>query len=456
MSNPTHGVRPASQSPSPSLKEVYRALRGSLSFRHLLLCFAVSSFFGVGIAQWKPAFFIRSFGLDTGAVGTWFAVIYGVGGLLGTYLGGTLASRYAMGNERLQLKAMAVAYASFAVISSSIYLAPNLYVSFGFLALATMGYSSQSNAVTLAGREWAATGGATGVGFNDLAGETIFGRGGSLRWRAGGADVQAIGATPISTATVWHAPTLVGAIASMRVSATTFSAFVTHLRDSSIVSRELDASGVGAEMTPWSGGTVSAQLAERRFRDGSGLGLSTNLSGPIAGADVDVRLLRAPGGSGAFAPSQNGVQASAGKSLSRLRMDASYWSANDGTKSLSLGSDGWSLSPTYLASRWLSLGFDLRRSGYSSGGASGLFSSDQTEYGGRVSVRAFGFDASGDSRYASIDREATPSGAGAILDRGRRLTNRARLDHGVLGGAMGVAGSLESAAVCVSIIAAAC
>lgn len=312
-------------------------------------------------------------------------------------------------------------------------------------ALATMGYSSQSNAVTLAGREWAATGGATGVGFNDLAGETIFGRGGSLRWRAGGADVQAIGATPISTATVWHAPTLVGAIASMRVSATTFSAFVTHLRDSSIVSRELDASGVGAEMTPWSGGTVSAQLAERRFRDGSGLGLSTNLSGPIAGADVDVRLLRAPGGSGAFAPSQNGVQASAGKSLSRLRMDASYWSANDGTKSLSLGSDGWSLSPTYLASRWLSLGFDLRRSGYSSGGASGLFSSDQTEYGGRVSVRAFGFDASGDSRYASIDREATPSGAGAILDRGRRLTNRARLDHGVLGGAMGVAGSLESA-----------
>jgi hypothetical protein len=312
-------------------------------------------------------------------------------------------------------------------------------------ALATMGYSSQSNAVTLAGREWAATGGATGVGFNNLAGQTIFGRGGSVRWRSGGADVQAIGATPISTATSWREPTLFGAIATMRVSATTFSAFVTHLRDSSIVARELDASGVGAEVTPWSGGTVSAQLAERRFRDGNGLGVSTNLSGPVAGADVDVRLLRAPGGSSAFAPSQNGVQASAGKSLSRIRMDASYWSASDGTKPLSLGSDGWSLSPTYLAARWLSLGLDVRRSGYSSDGATGMFSSDQTEYGGRVNVRAFGFDASGDSRYASIDREAAPPGASTILDHGRRLTNRARVDHGLIGGAVGIAGSLESA-----------
>src|SRR6185369_10631304 len=149
-------------------------------------------------------------------------------------------------------------------------------------------------------------------------------------------------------------------------------------------------------------GTVSAQLAERRFRDGSGLGMSTNVSGPIAGADVDVRLLRAPGGSGAFAPSQSGMSATAGKSFSKIRADASFWSARDGgrgTSSLSLSSDGWSFSPTYLASRWLSIGVEVRRSGYSSGGETGMFSSDQTEYGGRVNLRGFGFDASGDSRY---------------------------------------------------------
>jgi hypothetical protein len=312
-------------------------------------------------------------------------------------------------------------------------------------ALATMGYSSLSNTISLAGAQWAATAGATGVGLNDLAGETIFGRGGSVRWRAANVDVQAIGATPISTATGWGAPTFFGGIASVRVSTTTLSAFAAHLRDSSFAVRELDATGVGAETNPWSGGSVSAQIAERRFRDGNGIGLSTNVSGPIAGADVDVRVLRAPGGSGAFAPSQNGVSASASKSFSRIRGDASYWSARDGSASLSLGSDGWSLSPTYLATSWLSFGLDLRRSGYSSDGASGMFSSDQTEYGGRVRARALGFDGSADTRYASIDRDASPPGASPLLEHGRRLTNRARVDHSAFHGVVGIAGSLESA-----------
>jgi SdrD B-like protein/alpha-galactosidase-like protein len=312
-------------------------------------------------------------------------------------------------------------------------------------ALASMGYSSQANTISLAGARWTATGGATGVGLNDLAGETIFGRGGSLRVRTGGADLQVIGATQVYSSTDWTTPTLFGAIASMRVSSTTLSAFVSRLRDSSFVTRDLDAAGVGAEMNPWSGGSVSAQLAERRFRDGSGLGAATNVSGPIAGADVDVRWLHAPGGSAAFAPSQNGVSASASKNFSKIHSDVSFWSARDGTPLLSLASDGWSISPTYLAAPWLSIGVDVRRSGYSSGGATGMFSSDQTEYGGRVNLRAFGFDANGDSRYASIGREATPPGATSLLEHGRRLTNRARLDHGLIGGVIGVAGSLESA-----------
>ena len=312
-------------------------------------------------------------------------------------------------------------------------------------ALATMGYSSQSNMVSLAGSQWSATAGATGVGLNDLAGETIFGRGGSARWRAGTSEVQAVGATPISSATSWGPPTLFGAIGSLRVSSTTISAFMAHLRDSGVVARELDASGVGAEMNPWLGGSVSAQVAERRFHDGNGIGMASNVSGPIAGADVDIRVLRAPGGSEAFAPSQSGMSASASKGFSRFRGDASYWSTRDGTRLLSLGSDGWSLSPTYLASRWLSLGLDLRRSGYSSDGATGIFSQNQTEYGGRVNMRALGFDAGADTRYASIDREAAPPGSSALLEHGRRLTNRARLDHGLFGGVAGIAGSLESA-----------
>jgi MFS family permease len=138
-------LQPEDAAPSsvhPTLKEVCVTLWGNTTFRHLLLCWSVASLFNYGIWQWKPAFFIRSYGLDTGEVGTWFAVIYGVGGLLGTYLGGELASRHAAHNERLQLKAMAIAYCSFGVISAGIYLSPNHYLALGFMALATVGVTT--------------------------------------------------------------------------------------------------------------------------------------------------------------------------------------------------------------------------------------------------------------------------------------------------------------------------
>jgi MFS family permease len=109
------------------------------TFRHVLLSISVSGFFSYGILQWLPAFFIRSYGLATGAVGTWFAAISGLGGLIGTYLGGMLASRYAVRNERLQLKAIAIAYVVFVVFSAGVYVAPNQYLAFASLALSMVG-----------------------------------------------------------------------------------------------------------------------------------------------------------------------------------------------------------------------------------------------------------------------------------------------------------------------------
>lgn len=129
----------ASAPAQPSLKEVFETLWFNRTFRQLLICFSVMSLFGQGVAQWKPAFFIRSFGMQTAELGTWFALIYGVGGLIGTYLGGLWATRHAQDNERLQLRAMGVTYAIFGVISVCIYMSSNVYVAFTFLALATLG-----------------------------------------------------------------------------------------------------------------------------------------------------------------------------------------------------------------------------------------------------------------------------------------------------------------------------
>jgi MFS family permease len=125
----------------PSIGTVFRVLWTNRTFRSLLLCFAVSAFFNAGIVQWQPVFFIRSYGLKTGEIGVWFAMIYGIGGLIGIYLGGELASRLAANNERLQLKAIAIAYSAVAIFTACIYLSPNHYMAFSFMLLSSMGAS---------------------------------------------------------------------------------------------------------------------------------------------------------------------------------------------------------------------------------------------------------------------------------------------------------------------------
>jgi predicted MFS family arabinose efflux permease len=120
---------------SPSLHEVCVRLWGNITFRHMLFNFAVNAFFLNGTFQWQPAFFIRSYGLQTGELGTWFTLIYGLGGLVGTYLGGYLACRYATHNERLQLRAMTVVYIGQGVLASFIYLSHNRYLGFGLMGV---------------------------------------------------------------------------------------------------------------------------------------------------------------------------------------------------------------------------------------------------------------------------------------------------------------------------------
>jgi MFS family permease len=54
------------------------------TFRNLMIGWSICWFFGNGIGQWQPAYFMRSFHAGAGEVGTWFSLIYGVGGLIAT------------------------------------------------------------------------------------------------------------------------------------------------------------------------------------------------------------------------------------------------------------------------------------------------------------------------------------------------------------------------------------
>lgn len=123
----------------PSVRAVLVTLLDNRTFRHLLFCFSLSYFFGNGIMQWQPAFFVRSHGMQTGELGTWFAVVYGVGGLLGTYVGGEVASRYAANNERLQLLGLGMLYMILAVLGASVYLMPGRNSALAVLAVAAIG-----------------------------------------------------------------------------------------------------------------------------------------------------------------------------------------------------------------------------------------------------------------------------------------------------------------------------
>lgn len=125
--------------PAHSLKQVLVTLWRNATFRCLWCCFSVTCFFGYGLVQWQPTFFIRSFGVGTGELGAWFALIYGLGGLAGTYLGGMLASRYATNNEPLQLKAMGFMFAGFGFCMAGIFLSPDKNLAFGLTAVAAIG-----------------------------------------------------------------------------------------------------------------------------------------------------------------------------------------------------------------------------------------------------------------------------------------------------------------------------
>jgi MFS family permease len=134
-----------SEAPAKAAGEVSTLLHDSVAllsvagYRNILICIAICSFFTQGTAQWTGAFFIRSFGLGTGEIGTAFTIVYGVGGFVGTLLGGTIASRYAARNEALQLKGMACIYAACTVASILVYLSHNKFQAFALMTLAVVG-----------------------------------------------------------------------------------------------------------------------------------------------------------------------------------------------------------------------------------------------------------------------------------------------------------------------------
>lgn len=139
-----NATQQAPRTDAPSLSRALGDLSSNVTFRHLLFACTVNFLFGYGTLQWQPAFFVRSFGLNTGFLGTWLTITAGGGGVIGALLGGHWASRYARRNERLQLRVIAVTLAMSAPLYVLLYMSADYKEAFilNFVVNAVVGVGS--------------------------------------------------------------------------------------------------------------------------------------------------------------------------------------------------------------------------------------------------------------------------------------------------------------------------
>lgn len=78
----------------PPFGATVHTLWSKSSFRHLSLAGALHSFVGYGVGGFNAAFLMRSHGMSVAEVSVWLALASALGGITGTFLGGSLADRY--------------------------------------------------------------------------------------------------------------------------------------------------------------------------------------------------------------------------------------------------------------------------------------------------------------------------------------------------------------------------
>jgi MFS transporter, Spinster family, sphingosine-1-phosphate transporter len=113
--------QPAALPLGQAVAEVMR----SRAFVLLVIAGSAASFLSYGKTTWTTIFFQRTHDLTAGQTGLWFGIIGGVGGIIGTWLGGYLADRFGATNRRHVLSAPAIGMALAVPIAIAAYHAPS-------------------------------------------------------------------------------------------------------------------------------------------------------------------------------------------------------------------------------------------------------------------------------------------------------------------------------------------
>ena len=99
-----------STSGAPSLKTIIGLLLGKPSFWLMSLGAAFSSMMGYGLFFWLPSFLVRSFGLALLDASLFYGALLLIGGIAGTWLGGSLADRFGATRRSAYVVVPAIAF----------------------------------------------------------------------------------------------------------------------------------------------------------------------------------------------------------------------------------------------------------------------------------------------------------------------------------------------------------
>jgi predicted MFS family arabinose efflux permease len=131
-------LRAQNQPAALPLGEALREVMGSRAFVLLLCAGSAAAFLSYGKTTWTTIFFQRTHDLTPGQVGLWFGLLGGVGGMLGTWLGGYLADRFGAINRRHVLSAPAIGMAVAVPLAIAAYHAPGWPLALALLFLPTV------------------------------------------------------------------------------------------------------------------------------------------------------------------------------------------------------------------------------------------------------------------------------------------------------------------------------
>ena len=128
------------QNPAPALpmRQALAEVMGSRAFVLLLCAGSAAAFLSYGKTTWTTIFFQRTHDLTPGQVGLWFGLLGGIGGILGTWLGGYMADRFGATNRRHVLSAPAIGMALAVPLAIAAYHAPSWPLALALLLVPTV------------------------------------------------------------------------------------------------------------------------------------------------------------------------------------------------------------------------------------------------------------------------------------------------------------------------------